>query len=173
MSRKQSDHPPLTHQRLREALDYNPETGVFTWLSTDSLKAVTLIGKPAGGLNALGYWQIGLDHIIYLAHRLAWFWMTGEMPRAGELDHRDLDKTNNRWSNIRRATRTQNSVNKPAQSNNSSGYKGVSRSGNVWRAYIVVERKQIHLGCRADPVEAHALYVAAAKKYYGEFARAA
>lgn len=161
---------PLTLQRLKEVLHYDPKTGIFTCLVN---RRKARAGEPTGVITPDGYVQVTVDWSIYKAHRLAWFYMTGEWPKADEIDHRDLDGTNNRWGNIREATRSQNGANKPKQSNNTSGFKGVSAAGLRYRAYIVVGRKQIHLGMGRTPEEAHALYVAAAQKYYGEFARAA
>lgn len=162
----------LTYERLRAALHYDPETGAFTRLSSSSKKSALLIGKAAGGKNALGYWQVGIDRVLYLGHRLAWFYMTGEWP-SHEVDHRDMDRANNRWPNLRSATKSNNSQNRGAQANNLCGLKGVAPIGKRWRATITVDGQQKHLGCRATPEEAHALYVAAAGKYHGEFARTA
>lgn len=164
---RRSERPKVTLQRLREAFRYDPETGEFICLIA---RNKVRVGQVIGGVNAVGYIQVTIDWKIYLAHRLAWFYMTGEWVK--EIDHRDLDKTNNRWSNLRESTRTQNNANRSRASNNTSGFKNVSRIGKRWRAYIVVEGKQRHLGCRATPEEAHNLAVTAAKEHYGDFSRA-
>jgi hypothetical protein len=88
------------------------------------------------------------------------------------IDRRDGDGTNNRWSNLRRATQSQNTANSRRPRHNTSGYKGVSlrRSGR-WRAIICNKGRWIYLGTFATPEAAHAVYLAAARKLFGEFAR--
>jgi hypothetical protein len=98
----------LTANRLREVLDYNSETGVFTWRV--ALRPRMKIGTVAGWLDERGYRRVRIDARPYLAHRLAWLWMTGEWP-SGRLDHRDGDPGNNCWSNLREAMQSQNSAN--------------------------------------------------------------
>jgi hypothetical protein len=70
----------LTAERLREVLDYNPETGVFTWKVRTSIRVVA--GKVAGSVGKRGYLIIGVGGRNYYAHRLAWLHMTGEWPIA-------------------------------------------------------------------------------------------
>jgi HNH endonuclease/AP2 domain len=90
------------------------------------------------------------------------------------IDHRDGNSTNNRWSNLRLATVSQNNANRRRPRHNTSGYKGVSlcrRSGRRrWRA-VIYKKGQIHLGTFPTPEAAHAAYVAAAPKVHGKFAR--
>lgn len=169
MTRRMADHPRLTQARLKHLFHYNPNTGVFTRLVAQGKRHRA--GDIAGGVNALGYVQIGVDHVIYLAHRLAWLYMTGDWPRNGEIDHRDLDKTNNAWGNLRNASRRQNNSNRVPQRNNTSGYKGVAKCGAGFRAYITVNGKQRHLGCAPTAEAAHALRAAEAVRQFGEFAR--
>lgn len=159
----------ITQERLREVLHYDPISGLWTCLIN---RRRSRQGTITGVLNYFGYIQVSVDGAIYLSHRLAWLYMTGEWPEY-EIDHIDLNKANNAWKNLRTSTRSANSANKPKQSNNSSGYKGVSRCGNKWRAYIVVNKKQLYLGLYIDPQKAHDAYFEAAIKYYGEFARSA
>jgi hypothetical protein len=161
----------LTAERLREVLNYDPATGVFTWLVRTA--RCRRIGEVAGcGKN--GYHQIGIDRRRYRAHRLAWLYMTGEWP-AQEIDHINGDPSDNRITNLRPATSSQNKTNSRRRSDNNSGYKGVSfdRSRQKWQARIsVAGRSARRLGRFDCPVAAHAAYVAAAEKHFGEFARA-
>jgi hypothetical protein len=158
----------LTQQRLKELLNYDPATGVFTWLvGGHGVK----VGDVAGADNGSGYIRFSVDGKRgRKAHRLAWLYMTGEWP-VGAVDHRDLDKANNAWANLREATNSQNQANKTGR--NSTGFKGVYKDHNRFKAMISVNGKQIHLGNRSTPEEAHALYVAAANDIHGEFARSA
>lgn len=88
-------------------------------------------------------------------------------------DHKDCDKTNNRRSNLREATREQNQMNRKINSNNKSGYKGVywNKVMQKWEAVIRVDGKQIHLGYYDYAEQAHLYYCIAAIKHFGEFAR--
>ena len=109
---------------------------------------------------------------MYNEHQLAWLYMTGRWGRP-TIDHRDGDVTNNRWSNLRRATASQNNANRGRPRNNTSGYKGVyrGRRPGQWCAHIGRNRRTIHLGTFPTAQAAHAAYVAAARKLFGEFAR--
>jgi hypothetical protein len=155
----------ITAERLREVLDYDPLTGRFTWRVTSRR---TRAGQIAGRYNQ-GYWKIGIDGKLYLAHRLAWLYMTGEFPTLN-IDHIDRDGTNNRWSNLREATQAQNLANSRRYCNNKGGFKGVLQRGPSWLAQIQPNGRPIHLGMFPTPEAAHAAYMAAARKYFGEFA---
>jgi hypothetical protein len=131
-------------------------------------------GDVAGHLTAQGYWRISVDGRRYLAHRLAWLYVHGEWP-AAQIDHVDLDKSNNRFANLREATNAQNKANTRARKDNTSGFKGASwdkRSGR-WRARICVVGKDSHLGFFDSAETAHAAYCQAANEAFGEFAREA
>lgn len=98
--------------------------------------------------------------------------MTGEWP-ADMIDHKNRDRTDNRWENLREATRSQNNANRRASSTH--GFKGATfnRRQGRWMAQTKVNGKRVYLGYYDTPEEAHAAYVAAAERYFGEFARAA
>lgn len=154
---------------VRDALNYDPETGVFRWAkSRGRMPAGTVAGSPHGK----GYIAIGFCGHILLAHRLAWLYVTGEWPR-GEIDHRDMDKTNNAFHNLRDATSSQNKANKGVSDDSLSGIKGVTwhKPRAKWRARIQVGRQQKHLGLFDSIEAASAAYQAAAKLNFGEFAR--
>jgi hypothetical protein len=161
----------LTHDELRRVLHYEPASGEFTWLV--SLNSRTRRGKKAGCPAKNGrYWRIGFRGHIYPAHRLAWFWMTGEWP-AKEIDHKDNDGLNNRWANLREADRYQNMANRGAHADSSIGLKGVylHRQGK-FIARLQVKNKRVHLGMFETPEAAHEAYARAAKETLGEFSRA-
>lgn len=94
---------------------------------------------------------------------------------SGELDvdHRDVNGLNNRRANLREASRSSNKANSRLSKRNTSGLKGVRRSGAKWRAAIRKNGKHISLGYFEDPNDAHQAYVEAAQTHFGEFARAA
>lgn len=162
----------LTAERLRALLSYCPETGEFRWLVTNSKRRMA--GSAAGDRKPSGYIIIGIDGHRYRAHRLAWLFMTGQWP-AHQVDHRDNDRANNKWLNLRAADNAQNQANSKRQRNNTSGFKGVywNTQRQKWAAKINPGRRQVHLGFFDDPKIAHEAYVRGAKRFFGEFARAA
>lgn len=162
----------LTDERLREVLHYDPMTGDFTRL-VGTARRVN-VGDIAGSTNGQGYREIMIDRRRYLSHRLAWLYMTGRWPIA-QIDHIDIDRANNRWANLREASRSQNQGNTRVPSTNTSGFKGVSldKESRKWRAQIRAGGKKRWLGSFNTPDAAHAAYCAAAEKNFGEFARAA
>lgn len=115
----------LTQSRLKHLLNYDPETGDWTWLNPPNHNT-RLKGQLAGNRRADGYLLIRIMGRAYYSGRLAWFYMTGEWPE--EIDHRDRDPSNDRWSNLREAT---SSLNKYNRSDDGS-LRGVYRSGKGW-----------------------------------------
>lgn len=160
----------IDHDRLKEVLHYDPDTGAFTWLVRTSNRI--RVGDVAGRTCKDGYRRIGVDGIDYLEHRLAWFYMTGEWPEP-EIDHRDGHTENNRWSNFREATRGQNTANSRLRKGKTLP-KGVSfrASSGRFLAQIVHKRETIYLGSFSTPEQAHGIYMTAARDLHGEFARA-
>lgn len=155
----------ITADWLRERLYYNPDTGYFTWIITaPGIK----YGRRAGYKDTIGYWRLKLKQIDFYAHRIAWLIQTGEWPKE-QIDHRDGDRANNKWKNLRAASHRENTINKKAT--NSIGLKGVRKFGERFIASICPNRKPIYLGIFNTAEEAHNAYVEAAKELYGEFAR--
>jgi hypothetical protein len=158
----------VTRARLRALLHYDPQTGQFRWLKR--MNARVHAGRFAGTLSRDGYRVIAINGRPYRAHRLAWLYVTGKWC-SRMIDHRDGNPSNDRWENLRRATRSQNSANRRLHRNNTCGYKGVSRDGGRWRAAICKNGRRHHLGIFSTPQAAHAAYAKAARKLFGEFAR--
>jgi hypothetical protein len=153
---------------LAEWFSYNPRTGVVRWRKTASNRA------PVGSVvreRHEGYVGATLFGKFYLAHRIAHFIMTGSIP--SRVDHKDRDRANNKWDNIRTATPSQNAANAARRIDNSTGYKGVSLVRGRYRARIRVNYRGLHLGYFKTPEEAHAAYTLAAKKLFGAYARSA
>lgn len=154
----------LTLERLKELLYYNPETGIFTRLVSASVG--TYAGDIAGNLNADGYVQLCIDYKIYRAHRLAWFYMTGEWPTK-QVDHKDGIRSNNVFSNLRSASNAENCQNqRKPHKDSSSGFLGVSKKGYKWRSAITINGKQVVLGYFKTPELASEAYVAAKKNLH-------
>ncbi len=144
--RKVRSRPAITQERLREVLHYDPDTGQFTWLKCLSSRGP--VGTAAGHVSAAsGYRQITIDGSKYYAHRLAWLYMTGKWP-SPECDHRNGVRDNNRWTNLREATKAQSAQNRRVRSDNKSGHAGVAwvPLSSRWRAKITVKGKRTHLG---------------------------
>lgn len=162
----------LTVERLREVVHYNPGTGFFTWLIS---RRVVRAGARAGSVHKkTQYLRIKIDGVDHLAHRLAWLYMTGQWP-PDQIDHRDLVRSHNWWSNLRLANNSQNNANSRLPSCSTSGFKGVtwSRHRKKWQAQITFQGRNQYLGGFDTPEAAHAAYAAAAIKHHGEFARLA
>ena len=151
--------------RLKELLDYNEETGVFRWKA--KLSGVR-VGDIAGSKNT--YSQIKVDTIPYLAHRLAWRYVTGEDPGEFDIDHDDRNKHNNSFINLRKATKSENISNSGLRKDNKLGIKGVQQQGNRYVARIRKNGKRHYLGSYKTPEEAQEAYKAAALELHGEYA---
>jgi hypothetical protein len=156
-----------TVERLKELLDYDPETGVFTWRV--SRGGAVDAGDTAGTKDSRGYLQIGVDRTLYLAHRLAWLYTYGEWPKNA-LDHINRIRTDNRIANLRPATHALNNQNTSVARNNKSGVTGVWRNTrlNKWQAYIRINGQQIHLGL-FDQFDAAVQVRRAAERQYHPF----
>lgn len=153
----------LTHARLLEVLDYSAESGLFIWKKTTNRRMNRMVGHVAGCLRPDGYLTIGLDGEAFLAHRLAWFWSTGNWP-AEEIDHKNGVKTDNRLTNLREANRSENRQN-TRRAFSSSGLVGVSwcKREKRFRATIKLNGKQKSLGYFAEPETAYEAYISAKK----------
>lgn len=167
----------LTAEYVRARLTYDPETGIATWLPVPENGHparrwnAKLSGKQVGSPDADGYRRIKLLGSSFLLHRVIWLHVTGDWPEH-EIDHRDLNKANNRWDNLRVATQSQNRSNRPAQRNNRLGVKGITQTRNGKYAALIKDGPGMrHLGTFKTVGDASAAYQVAALKIHGEFAR--
>ena len=165
------DGTVLTHSLLKKMIFYDEHTGIFKWIHHPSPRA-RMVGKEAGSLSSEGYVNVRVFGKQYKGGRLAWFWMTGSWPKKhDEIDHKNLNKSDNRWNNLRIASLSQNRANTPLRSHNTSGRKGVSwkKQYKKWQATIRVDGIKKHLGYTDDIEDAARLYSEAAKHYFGDF----
>ena len=127
---------------LHQVYDYNPLTGVLTYKRDFSRRHK---GTDPTSTTSNGYLVLTMDK-TYLAHRIIWLMQTGSFPEF--VDHENHTRNDNRWDNLHRIDRQGNAQNKSVNSNNTSGFMGVSFMGSKgkFRANITVNRKQIHLG---------------------------
>lgn len=159
----------VTAEMVRERFRYDPETGeIFHLKDIGGCRA----GELAGSRMKSGYLNIGINGLRFLAHRVAWLYMTGEWPPM-MIDHKDGHKHNNRWNNLRPATPTQNNQNSAGQKRNASGHKGVTwyPKSKKWRVLIRYDNKQRHIGLFETIEEARAAYKEVAEREFGEFAK--
>ena len=184
----------LTQAFVKSILNYDIDSGDFYWLPkepsmfNDGFGRYTkernckifnskFAGKLAGNLVDRTHIIISINYTKHEAHRLAWFYITGYYPKEGEIDHIDRNPLNNKFSNLRLATIAQQNMNQSKFKTKdgvpcSSIYKGVSwnKGKQKWRARIVFDKKEIHLGYFIDEKEAALAYDEAATKFFGEFA---
>jgi len=150
---------------LKEYLSYNPNTGIFTWAK--QVGARGKIGEKVGCLNR-GYIRIKVNRTVYLAHRLAWLFYYGYLPKD-LIDHIDGVKDNNRINNLREANTSQNQHNqRKPRKDNTSGYLGVTfnKGSKKFTAKIRTNGIVKHLGVFTDPKEAHQTYLAAKRELH-------
>lgn len=156
----------LTVGRLRELLDYNPETGEFRWRVHRADNARS--GSVAGSLNHGGYWRVSIQGHTYLAHRLAWLYVHGEWPTTG-IDHKNGVTEDNRIANLREATQMENGGNKrKAHINSKTGLLGTSWHSPTKKflAQIQLDGKNTYLGLFKTAEEAHQAYLKAKRELH-------
>jgi hypothetical protein len=156
----------LTQSMLQSYLNYDPETGIFNWNIHKNSRAT--YGSVAGTMNIYGYIQICVDSKSYKAHRLAWLYMTGKMPKE-YIDHINGDKTDNRFLNLRECSNSQNMQNKKkAQKNHVSGFLGVQlrKDRGSYVSHIYVNKKRKYLGSFKSPELASEAYLKAKRNLH-------
>jgi hypothetical protein len=154
----------FTQEKLKSVLNYDADTGVFHWIVSRSNGSKA--GDIAGSIDSCGYVVIGVFGKVYLAHRLAWLYMIGVWPED-QIDHKNMNRSDNRWENIRIADKTVNGQNiKKARKHNKTGYLGVHVQKGKFKAQIKVDKKPMHLGYFETAELAHQAYIDAKRKYH-------
>jgi hypothetical protein len=158
---------------IREHLAYEPETGIVRWIKRTTVRSKGRPGMVAGGRDVQGYWRIGIAGRQYRRARIAWCLMTGYFPRGADLtvDHANQIPDDDRWDNLRLATRSQQQCNRPKESCN-SGYKGIhwDKARKRWYASVGLHGKRAW-GQRFDLLEeAVAARRKAVERIHGKFA---
>ena len=160
----------LTAERARECLDYDQNTGNLVWIERAHGRPKSLAAGTTGSskrFNGGGrYLSITIDKIKYPLHQVIWVWMTGEWPNR-QIDHINLDRHDNRWSNLRLATPSQNTWNNRISTRNKSGFVGIwwNAPRGKWEAFVGKK----NLGRFATMTEAIAARQKAAHDIAGEF----
>jgi hypothetical protein len=150
--------------QLKEILEYQPDTGLFFWKrSGKGIKK----NRKAGHLSKDGYVDIRIKNCLHPAHRVAWVMMTGNWP-DNFVDHINRIRSDNRFVNLREATKAENAQNTDLPSNNTSGYKGVvwHKPNRNWCAQIFINKKHIHLGSFENLQDAINARIEAEKEFF-------
>lgn len=172
---KRTNFPKMTPDYLRSIIDYDSNSGEMRWKIK---RTHSFIGQKVGIIRKYdGYLQTRIDRKMYLVHRLVWFYVYGRWPRKF-VDHKNRNPIDNRINNLRECNHSQNGFNRPAQSNNKLGLKGVHKvfwSGGVvkYKAQVYITKNNIkqtiYLGCFNSPKIAHRAYKKKARELHKEF----
>lgn len=156
----------LTVEQVRAEFHYDPATGLFVRLVA---RYHSPAGRIVGTLDKIhGQILISINGVLYKAHRLAWLYMTGEWPPE-EIDHISRDSTDNRWSNLRLATHSQNTINRTSFERKSPYPRGVQKHGIKFRARTKINGRDVLIGVFKTPEEAEAAYKTFMSKTFGDF----
>lgn len=159
---------PPTQERLKEVVEYNQETGEFVWrVSTGPrIKA----GDPAGAYKGHGYGRIQIDGVRYNAHRLAWLYVYGYYPSA-LIDHINMDISDNRISNLREASHSDNLKNKKSRASTATGVKGITLSSSSGKYVVRIrsENRSYYFGSFSSLEEAKKVLYLNRDRIHGEF----
>lgn len=148
---------------LRDYLYYDEISGVFTW-------RIQTTCRTYAGTTVKGYGRVKIFGERYSLNRVAWFLAKGEDVGELYIDHINGDRSDNRIDNLRPATPDQNTFNAKIREDNTSGYKGVSRSGDKWRASVRVDgKRQVEYYKTAE--EANSAAIRLRNSLHNQFAR--
>ena len=159
----------MNQQKLKDLLHYDPPTDLFRWRY--SPKNGMKPWDVAGNIDRQGYVQIKVGGKVKMAHRLAWLYVYGDLPE--QIDHCNMNRADNRISNLREADNSRNSMNKRMQSNNTTGFKGVTyhKGTKKFHAKIQANGLRKSLGYYETAEQAHHAYIIASGELHGQFAR--
>lgn len=158
----------ITQEYLHSVLDYNQDTGIFTWKKqvSNAIKS----GDIAGGKHNRGYVCFKIHGKLYVAHRIVWIYVYGTLPKD-QLDHINGIKSDNRLCNLREANNSENVRNQKLRKSNKSGFKGVSwnKRANKWVAQCRANGKVNFLGFFDSTELASKSYQEFAMQHHKEF----
>jgi hypothetical protein len=159
---------PLTHEYLLSAISYDPITGAFRWIERRKGRRRDAVGTPD---CKEGYWLICIDSRMYRRGRLAFLYITGRWPE-GQIDQKNLNKADDRWENLREASKSENMFNLSVRANSGTGVKHVQRQkGGTLVVRITANKIRHDVGTYRTIEEAIAARDAVLKNLHGEFAR--
>lgn len=156
----------MNQQTVKEWLNYDKQTGIFTWRKKPSRGRMP--GSRAGTKKDR-YRRIKLQGKWYYEHRLAWLYVTGRWPEP-EVDHRNGNGAENQWENLREATSAINKQNRRrARKDSASGLIGAMPNKKGWMARIKTNGNSYHIGTFPTPELASAAYMAEKRKRHEGF----
>jgi len=166
----------LTQAEVRELFTYDKKEGLLRWRNPSGRFGRIPAGSVAGSTtNKEGYRYVTINGKLYRESRIIWLWMTGEWPRV-QVDHEDRNTGNDKWNNLRLASRSQNKANsgkyggKP-KSSLLKGVQAVQKARSIrYRAIATKDGVREHLGYFDTEELAHAAYLKRATELHGEFA---
>ncbi len=158
---------------LNSIFTLDVESGVLYWKV--SLSPVIKVGAKAGAIrifrNGPSYLVVGINGKYYPSHRIIYKMYYGVEPN-GEIDHIDLNKQNNKPSNLRCVSTAENAQNRKKQIDNTSGHKNVywRPETKKWRVMITAFGKVYHFGCYLNIEDAAEVAEKERRILHGEFA---
>ena len=163
---------PIGFTEIRPGLFYHHETGrPFSRRTRAKGKGWTTDGplRPLTGKNGKGYYRVRHGEYMYYWHRLVWEHFNGAKPGGMDIDHANNDTADNRVENLQLLTHKQNTQRSRANTNNSTGYPGVTwnKRKRRYTSQIGVDGRAKYLGLFDDPKEAYQAYLDAKTKYHG------
>jgi len=147
----------LTLERLKSLFHYDPETGALTRLVSMGNAAA---GAQVTSTNGDGYRIVAIDRKRYKVSRVAWLYMTGEWP-SSQIDHKDRNRLNDSWSNLRHATHSQNMANRP--------FPRARFVDGKWDVRIQKDGTRHYIGRFSSLAEAREAFRSASQRHHGEF----
>lgn len=148
----------ITRDNLKEYINYNPETGQMIWIKK---KQGVKLGRDVGFINRGGngypYKKLNFENKIIALHRVIWFYMTGYLPDTKvQVYHIDKNSLNNKWDNLKLASRNEIGIKASISKNNKSGVTGVIwlKREKAWRSQIFINGELQYLGYYKDFFEA-------------------
>jgi HNH endonuclease len=168
---KRKTYDALTVEMAKELFYFDPTIKTLRWrvtVSNGKIKAGSIAGRIQDG-----YWCVGIGKKRNIkVHRVVWLLYYGCWP-SNDIDHINLDKSDNRIENLRDVTMSQNLMNRAKQKNNTSGFKGIHWCSDRqrWRAHIGFEKKKINLGYYKNIEDAVKVRIDKEMQLFKEFGR--
>lgn len=160
----------LTAARIYQLFDVDLGKGILKRKRSVGLNKA---GEHAGYVTKSGYRIIRIDRVNYFEHNLIWFLVHGEWPQPGyELDHKNRKRGDNRPSNLRLCTRSQNCANATLRKDNRAGYRGVhfDAEKRKYAVQVTKNKKCYNLGYFTDLKEAAEVAAKFRSEIWGDFA---
>ena len=153
-------------ETLKSIVVYEKETGVFRWRNDHKTLSLIKAGNIVGaGSKKNGYLSTSIKKKQYYQHRLAWLYVYGEWPESS-IDHINGDKSDNRISNLRLATASENQHNRKKTKNRDAPVGAYRHYKGMWYSMIMINKKSKYLGSFKTAEEASAAYAKAKKELH-------